>query len=841
MKEKEANARIKINKLLEMAGWRFFPDNRKKANICLELNVKISERDLNELGEDFEHSRSGFVDYLLLDERNNPLVVLEAKRDKKDPLDGKEQARRYAQSLDVRFIILSNGNIHYFWDLAKGNPFVIPRFPSPESFKHLQRYKPDPAKLVSEKVTATYILESQCSQYEIDPDWLDESKRSTFLQKNNYRLLRDYQLNAVHSIQKAVEQGNDRFLFEMATGTGKTLTAAAVIKLFMKTGNASRVLFLVDRLELEDQAKKAFIEYLSSDYTTVVFKENRDDWNRAKVVVSTVQSLTNKYMELFSPTDYDLIISDEAHRSINGNARALFEYFGGYKLGLTATPKDYLKHLDVASVREEDPRNYERRILLDTYKTFGCESSDPTFQYTLLDGVKDGYLLNPVVIDARTDVTTQLLSDEGYSALVTDEDGNMVEKFFSQRDFEKKFFSDPSNRVFCQAFLDRAQRDPVSGEIGKSIVFCVSQNHAAKITKLLNEIADRMFPGRYNSDFAIQVTSRIPDSQRMTINFRNNNLNGKTRFLEGYKSSKTRVCVTVGMMTTGYDCTDILNLVLMRPIFSPSDFIQIKGRGTRKHMFAFTKYESGTQEEITVPKENFLLFDFFANCEYFEEMFNYDEVIDLPPTSEGEGPHPPTPPQPKPDDAYDHTDPDQISTLEETPIGLQGMKIDRKMFERFAEQVKQDEFIREKVEEEDFTAAEDYIINEIFHKPEDYLDLDKLRKALRMDWRLPFRQILEYIFGHVKRLKSKHEALDDEFDKFLAIHHPDSKYVPVAKRFFKAYVTDEQIRSIINAKEYAQLATNEKITLQDMKDLNGWRDVIPGYVKDYVPLNPYMN
>ena len=158
-------------------------------------------------------------------------------------------------------------------------------------------------------------------------------------------------MKAVAALQRAVKEGKDRFLFEMATGTGKTLISAAVIKLFLRTGNARRVLFLVDRLELEDQAKKALSKVLANDYQVVIYKENRDDWRRAEVVVTTVQSLlfNNKYQQLFSPTDFDLVISDEAHRSIGGNARAVFDYFIGYKLGLTATPRDYLKRFDKAS------------------------------------------------------------------------------------------------------------------------------------------------------------------------------------------------------------------------------------------------------------------------------------------------------------------------------------------------------------------------------------------------------------------------------------------------------------------------------------------------------------
>ena len=415
MKGKEARARIKINKLLEESGWHFFDEKDSKANIQLENNVRITEADLVRFGDDFQNCKQGYVDYLLLDSNGFPLIVLEAKREDKDPLDGKEQARRYALNLAARFIILSNGNLHYFWDLKKGNPEIITRFPTPGSVTALKQKKsnPNPELLIKEEITPEYILQSQNPDYLTDPEWLDPDKRSDYLKDNNYRLLRDYQVRAVQSIQNAVSQGTDRFLFEMATGTGKTLIATAVIKLFLRTGNAIRALFLVDRIELENQAKTAFTDYLKNDYPIVIFKENRDDWHKATIVISTVQSMIDKYQRLFSPTDFDLIISDEAHRSINGNARAIFEYFSGYKLGLTATPKDYLKNLDVDSLKELDPRAFEKRLMLDTYKTFGCENSEPTFRYTLTDGVKDGYLLNPYVIDARTTVTTQLLSDQG--------------------------------------------------------------------------------------------------------------------------------------------------------------------------------------------------------------------------------------------------------------------------------------------------------------------------------------------------------------------------------------------------------------------------------------------
>ena len=217
------------------------------------------------------------------------------------------------------------------------------------------------------------------------------------------------------------------------------------------------------------------------------------------------------------------------------------------------------------------------------------------------------------------------------SSRFKDEDGEDQQETYKQREFEKRFFAGATNELFCKTFLENALRDPVSGEIGKSIIFAVSQNHAAKLAQILNEMADKMFPGKYQSDFAVQVTSQIADAQQFTINFTNNNLLGSANFLDLYKTSKARVCVTVGMMTTGYDCPDILNLGLFRPIFSPTDFIQIKGRGTRKHDFREQLFDENMKGTVKEPQKTaYKLFDFFANCEYFEEEYDYDQVIKLP-------------------------------------------------------------------------------------------------------------------------------------------------------------------------------------------------------------------
>jgi type I site-specific restriction endonuclease len=199
---KEAKARIRINELLQRADWRFFDDASGAANISLEPNVKLES-----LGEDVEKTPNGFMDYLLLDERGFPIAVLEAKRESLDPLVGKEKARQYARSQNCRFVILSNGNLHYFWDLEAGHPTIITELPTPVSLGQFHTFKPNPDALVSEKVADDYVAITQNANY-------------------------------------------------------------------------------------------------------------RNDWRKAEIVVSTVQTLqfNDKYRRLFSPTDFDLLISDEAHR-----------------------------------------------------------------------------------------------------------------------------------------------------------------------------------------------------------------------------------------------------------------------------------------------------------------------------------------------------------------------------------------------------------------------------------------------------------------------------------------------------------------------------------------------
>ena len=851
MAEKEAKARIKINKLLEESGWSFFDTDKGKATIKLESSIKMDD-----LGEDFEHSKNGFIDFLLVDENQNPVLVLEAKKESLNPLVGKEQARNYAKSQKVKFVILSNGTLHYLWNIETGNPEQIQVFPTLESIKQYYEFNPDPNKLVSEEVNADYVVLTQLPNYKQIPEFQDEQKKKDLIFNLKLRFLRYYQVEAIQAVQKAVSEGKKRFLLEMATGTGKTLTSAAIIKLFYRTGNARRVLFLVDRLELEEQARKDFTNYLKNDLTTVVYKEKRNDWRKAEIVVTTIQSLmvNNKYKKLFSPTDFDLIISDESHRLLGGgNSRALFEYFLGYKLGLTATPKDYLKHLDTENI--EDPRELERRMLLDTYTTFGCESGIPTYRYTLVDGAKDGYLRQPIVVDARTDVTTKLLSEQGYGVMVTvatsEQEDVLEEVKYKQNHFERKFFSDETNRVFCKTFIENGLKDPITGEFGKSLVFAVSQNHAAKLAQLLNEYAHQYFPGKYQSDFAVQVTSNVQNSQQMTVDYSNDKLLGFSNFakgneiLESYKTSKARVCVTVGMMTTGWDCPNILNLALMRPIFSPTEFIQIKGRGTRVHTFEHKfKNELGEEETISIDKTTFKLFDFFATCEYFEEKYQYDQVLKLPKNFE-HGDNIPTVDdntlKPK-RDGYEYKENDKIATWNEQQVDFTGMKVDRMFFQQFEEKVKTDEEIKQLMEAGDVEIATARAKEKYDNKPEEYFDLEKLRKSLKIDRKIGWRELLELIyFGN--QIKGKDDLLSDEFEKFLSTNNvADIKDLQGLRYFFYAYITDPSVREIIDQQDFTELYHNPTFNVDDFNRVpDEMKSKLPYYVKTYVPLNKFLS
>lgn len=852
MAQKEASARLKINKLLEDAGWRLFNTDTARANVDVETRLNPGTKvNSSDIGEDFENIHGGFIDYLLLDDNQKPIAVLEAKRESIPPLSAKEQARDYANRIHVRYVILSNGNVHFLWDMYEGNPEPISQFPTLASLQDTADYKANPEALASEPVDSTYIAHSQLPGFTDSPEWKSEGdQRKKYIDDNKLKIMRHYQVDAIHAIQKSAAQGKKRYLLEMATGTGKTLTCAAIIKLFLKTGNARRILFLVDRIELEDQAQKAFQQSIGADFTVMTYKHNKDTWGAAEVVVSTVQSLQvgDRYRELFSPTDFDLVISDEAHRSIGGNARAVFEYFVGYRVGLTATPKDYLKG---TGDDENSEKEFERRQLLDTYTTFGCESGQPTYRYSLTDGVNDPdgpFLVNPTVIDARTDITTQLLSSEGYAVHHVSEDGEAMDEVYGARDFERKFFNQETNVVLAKTFLEQADTDPITGEIGKSIIFAVSQNHAEKIVNTLNQIAMERWPGKYQSDFAIQITSRVSDAQNFTVRFSENDLLGQTKWLDNYRSSRARVAVTVGMMTTGYDCSDLQNVVFMRPVFSPSDFIQMKGRGTRLHTFKYTDY-AHDEEVITHPKTGFKLIDFFAVCEYFDEEYDYKAPLVVPKLQQASAVAEPGTADPGIiiDDGSINYGPielgenDQLKSAIQTAIGAEGMRIDREMFQKFVEETSADAELR-RLDTEDPLAALEYLKNNVLDKPNHYMTLDKIKKHFKLDRRISLGEALDIIMGRTETPKKKSEIIFDKFNDFVKTKDLSEKLSEnndlfhLAERLFDAYISAPDVRQAIDSGQFGNLAHTGQISLDQYRTLHQQHLASPivQYIRDYV-------
>jgi type I restriction enzyme R subunit len=693
-------------------------------------------------------------------------VVLEAKSEDKNPLIGKEQARKYAKSQNCRFVILSNGNLHYFWDLEQGNPHIITRFPSPDSIKGYHRFQPNPQKLITEQIGKDYIALTQMPGYAAEASWNNPAERDAFIQKNRLRFLRDYQKRAISAIQDAVAEGHSRFLFEMATGTGKTLTAAAVIKLFLRTGNAAACCSWWIGSNWKTRPTRHSLPSLKNDYTSVIYKERRDEWRKAEIVVTTVQSLlfNDKYRRLFSPTDFDLVISDEAHRSIGGNARAVFEYFVGYKLGLTATPRDYLKKFrrDRSWKKRQHPRPTRGRAPPAARHLPHLRLRDPASRRSAIPcsmacakaTSSTRWWSMPAPTSPHSCFPKTAMPSPSPTTPASDQQESLQETRLRE---EASFPRPPTALV--QDLPGKRPARPGQRRDG--------QVHRLRRQPEPRRQADpdpqpdwpmRLYPGKYQSDFAVQVTSLIPTPSSTPSTSPTTTCSARpTSFdLQDQQGARLR--------HRRHDdhrlrLPDILNLGLLRPIFSPTDFMQIKGRGTRKHDFREQLFDDALKAHNRPRKTAFKLFDFFANCEYFEKEFNYDEVLKLPRPGAGEGSGENAGDgggtTVGPNGEYIHGGSDAIAHMAEQPVGPQGMKIDRMFFEGFENTVKADPILQQQVDNEQWDQAIDYVTTRLLDKPAEFYTLDKLRRAAGVDRRLTLREILEKIFGLIPYFKSR--------------------------------------------------------------------------------------
>ena len=622
----EEQARERITRMIEVAGWAYREE------------VLAGRR-----------SGRGFSDYVLYDGGGLAVAVLEAKRSEVPSLSGKEQAREYADSIGVRHVFLSNGDLHYHWVTDSGNPVRIMALPTLDELDYLGQ---------QEAVDRSPLWETP----------VDENFLRT-------RTMRPYQLAAVQAVQEYAEAGRHGFLLEMATGTGKTTVAAAICRLYLQAGVAERILFLVDRDELYLQAVGDLDQALEGQYRVVGYRDRDEDWT-APIMVATVQAINaaTSHGEPIPPEWFQLIVSDEAHRSISGpRHRDIFDAFNCDKVGLTATPRQYLTVGDPND--EASAAGREARTLRDTYYAFGLTPGEPTFEYTMEQADADGYLVLPHALDVRTDVTTQLMSEEGFQLTLEDyESGEDISLAFREKDYGRTFLSPDTNREFAERYIDLALREPETDIIGKGIIYCVSRAQAAQLTNELNKAAEARWPGKYRSDFAVQITHDVDRATDMGRAFANQDgLNGADSTIPGYKTSKTRVCVTVGMMTTGYDCPDLLNLGFCRPVKSPTDYIQMKGRGTRRYEFTKNVTDQVVQDRLPLrPKDDFRIIDYFGVCEYFGEAGLYG---DIPVPHDGDGGGSPGPGIPR--QAYIRHGKDQTESITELSMDAEGAITDR--------------------------------------------------------------------------------------------------------------------------------------------------------------------
>ncbi len=442
----EAFSRVKIDAQLKDQGWDTHNPNAVRFEYVLPNGTK--------------------ADYVLCDRNGRSLAVLEAKRSSINPPDAAAQAKAYAEQLKVPFIFLSNGNEIRFWDWqVEAHPRPVKTFFNPEDLE--RRY-------------ATRVVRRDPRSVPIDARVVERS----------------YQTDCIEVLTGEFHRGRRKMLVEMATGTGKTRTAAAFIKRLFEANAVTRVLFLVDRNPLAKQTEDAFAEHLP-DYPSYRLQRGRRFQDEKRITITTLQSMINIYRD-YSAGYFDLVISDECHRSIYGKWRGVLEHFDGVQVGLTATPC-------VANLDDDAPDEEDKLFVRDTMRFF--EVSEPTYSYKMRDAIREGYLVPYQIYKAKTVKTA---AEGGFPIARTDldwpamdtETRNEFEKLFEAGDpivvdpsaLERKFTIPERNRAMVREFqsvvkdgyIDAKgiQRKPL---LGKTIVFAVTKRHAETLAVLLDE------------------------------------------------------------------------------------------------------------------------------------------------------------------------------------------------------------------------------------------------------------------------------------------------------------------------------------------------------------------
>jgi type I restriction enzyme R subunit len=519
---------------------------------------------------------NGYVDYVLWDDNGSPLAIIEAKRTTKDIEVGKHQAFLYANCVEAMYgkrpiIFYTNGYETKIWE---DTLYSAPR-----------------------RVYGFYTKE--------ELQWLIQ-KRATVKDLRNAQVNteiagRAYQIEAIKRVAESfvtdrngVICGNKRrALLVMATGSGKTRTAAALVDVLFKNNWVKRVLFLADRNALVSQAKDNFTEYCKelSSIDLSAEKEN----NNTRLVFSTYPSIMNKIDSVRAADErfygvghFDLIIVDEAHRSIYNRYKAIFEYFDALVVGLTATPKDAIDH--------------------NTFELFGCSNEDPTFFYELSEAVASNYLVPYKTISISTDflksgIKYKDLSDkekEKYELTFEDKTTGLFPELINKNALNKWLFNKDTVNKVLDTLMTQGLKIEGGDKLGRTIIFAVNQEHAKFIVNCFTERYPEQAAG-----FISMIHNEISHAQSMI----------KT-FCDKYKENNPQIAVSVDMMDTGIDAIRILNLVFFKSVKSYSKFWQMIGRGTRLCEDVFG---------VGQPKEHFLIFDVCGNFEFFDINANGTE------------------------------------------------------------------------------------------------------------------------------------------------------------------------------------------------------------------------
>jgi len=524
-----------------------------------------------------------------------------------------------------------------------------------------------------------------------------------YIRQGNARTVRPYQKEAMQALDHAVELGKHRFLIELPTGTGKTDLVCLYLKRLIQSGRAERILFLVDREQLAIQALGA-IQDILNQYSSYWLKPGIARQEQ-QITICLLQTMIGRYTE-YTSGYFDVVIADECHRSIYGAWQTALTHFDALHIGLTATPAAYIER--------------------NTFQFYQCRDGQPDFAFPIQQAFKDGYL---IPYKFATGITVLLA--EG--AEIDDEE-------YDPAEFERKWTNEDTNRKMMSEF-DRLAHENYKELApnqrtapGKTIVFAITKHHAARLASYLNELHPEC-KGRY----AEVVTSDVPNADDLIRRFK--------------REEYPQVAVSVGMLDTGFDCPEVLHLVMCRRVRSPILYQQMRGRGTR------------TAPHIG--KSKFVIYDFFRNHEYF----NDSDTDIFTGTGAGHVPGGERKPPKSPRELIELGLQDEwLYAVTYVEVGPDGERVDKRDYvtnwERTIRSRATDDDALQKVRDGKLlTPEEEQSLAERLNKPEMYFNEDNLRRA----YRRPGGSLIDFIrsaLGNI-RIKSREEELTENFQAWL--------------------------------------------------------------------------